>query len=60
MENKTSWEWHKEKHVGDHYTTIRNKSTQQRFQDGPLHVASTYTLTPNNYDHKKHRRTENL
>jgi hypothetical protein len=53
MENKTSWEWHKEKHLVDNYMMIRNKPTWQRFPEESPHIVSTYPLTPNNYGQNK-------
>lgn len=35
MEKNTSWKWHKEKHLGNHYTTIRSKPTWQRLWERP-------------------------
>jgi hypothetical protein len=33
---------------------------QQRFQEGPPHIASTYNLSTNNYDHNnKHDNPKN-
>jgi hypothetical protein len=59
MENKTRWDWHKEKHLGHHYMTIISKAMQQRFQEEPPHVVLTYALTTNTKK-KKNKEPKNF
>jgi hypothetical protein len=45
MLNKTNWEWHKEQHLGDYYTTFRSKPAGKIFREGPSTLSRS---TPKN------------